>query len=765
MKKSKQFFSVSLWAALTVPFVCFALLITSLMSYVILSASSDSIREMTGRLHGQLNDRIESHVRAFLDVPEKIIISNANLIRQGFPPAGDQKALERFFLSQVRQETGITSLYFGNTSGGLADAGREGDGESLYTIETDGFQKGKFKKVSVDADGNPLLTVFAAEGFDARTRPWYTAAVEYGGPVWSEPYVLATGQDMAVSVSRPVFGGSGELQGVVSVDIFLSRINTFFSGLEISQNGLSFILDDAGYLISLSIPGSPCFVKNDEGKTRRLAAVESAEAPVREAAAILNRRDREAGSTGWKDGFDFVIGKEKYAMLISALDGRRNLNWRIVTVVPESDFLGPVYANMRTSILLILLAMICVLILGILVTRLLTVPISRLGNLAGELAQGKWIRVSGSHWIREVREINLVFNDLSGKIESMIGSLNSEIGERKKAEEILHESKQRMELALRGADLGTWDWNTVTGEMALNERWTRMLGYEPFEIVPDVSSWENLLHPEDAPRVREALDSHLKGETDFYVSEQRLRHKSGNWIWVLDMGQVIERDAGGNPLRVCGTHLDITERKRSEEQIQSLLREKEILIKEVHHRVKNNMMIINSLLFLQARSMKKGAATQALEDAGMRIASMMLLYDKLYRSEHVGEVSVRDYLSSLIDEIVSTYPKKVSLSKNVADISIPVKIASALGMIVNELISNAMKYAFPDTGDNKLGITVTVHDTHVRVLVEDNGKGFDRQNNPDGFGLELVGLLTEQLEGRFDIEINNGTHCGLEFDL
>ncbi|MCF8094846.1 MAG: PAS domain S-box protein, partial [Desulfobacteraceae bacterium] len=134
----------------------------------------------------------------------------------------------------------------------------------------------------------------------------------------------------------------------------------------------------------------------------------------------------------------------------------------------------------------------------------------------------------------------------------------------------LAESEERMDLALKGADLGTWDWNIATGEVTFNEHWAGMPGYSTDQIKPHVSTWEQLIHPEDLPEVMEALNRHLSGETDGYEKEHRLKHRSGDWIWVLNKGRVIERDEAGNPLRACGTHLDITENKKAEKEREHL---------------------------------------------------------------------------------------------------------------------------------------------------------------------------------------------------
>jgi PAS domain S-box-containing protein len=142
-----------------------------------------------------------------------------------------------------------------------------------------------------------------------------------------------------------------------------------------------------------------------------------------------------------------------------------------------------------------------------------------------------------------------------------------DITERTRAEADLKAHQERLVLALQGANLGSWDWNVQTGETSCNERWAEMLGYQLGEVELNAQSWESLIHPEDISRSRELLTAHLEGRTPIYETEQRLRHKSGSWVWVLAIGKVIERDAAGKPIRAAGTHLDISERKRAEETL------------------------------------------------------------------------------------------------------------------------------------------------------------------------------------------------------
>ena len=253
--------------------------------------------------------------------------------------------------------------------------------------------------------------------------------------------------------------------------------------------------------------------------------------------------------------------EEKYRALVENAQ-------EMIVVVQGSRF---VFANPQTTE-----------ILGYSNTELITRPFLEFVHPEDrELVGGRyWARVGGEsapnrYAFRAVCKNGgirwLELNAVRIEWRSRPATLNflTDVTERHQAAEALHESEERLRLALNGADLGTWDWNVPTGTITVNERWAGMLGYTLDEIRPHLSSWENLTNPDDYPRVMDILNAHLEGKTDVYEAEYRLCHKSGNWVWVLDRGKVIERDAQGNPIRVCGTHLDITERRQAAEALQA----------------------------------------------------------------------------------------------------------------------------------------------------------------------------------------------------
>lgn len=215
---------------------------------------------------------------------------------------------------------------------------------------------------------------------------------------------------------------------------------------------------------------------------------------------------------------------------------------------------------------------------------------------------------------------------------------------------------------------------------------------------------------------------------------------------------------------------DITERKIADEKIKNLLAEKELILREVHHRIKNNMNTIYSLLLLQASTLPDAAALHALEDAANRVRSMMTLYAKLYQATDSTEISIAQYLPYLIDEIIMNFPnsKSVSIVKDVEDFILNVRKLQPLGIIINELVTNIMKYAFQGKVDGEIRLVAKQEKGLVVVSISDNGNGMPESvsfEKSTGFGLVLVAGLIKQIEGTIRIERDRGTKIIMEFPI
>jgi len=203
-------------------------------------------------------------------------------------------------------------------------------------------------------------------------------------------------------------------------------------------------------------------------------------------------------------------------------------------------------------------------------------------------------------------------------------------------------------------------------------------------------------------------------------------------------------------------------------QISKALTEKDILLKEIHHRVKNNLQLVSSMLTLQGRSIDDEMAVRAINEGKSRIRSMALIHQDLYNKDSIAGVGVADYLSRLTQELFTTYnidSDRITLNTDIQDMELDIDTLIPLGLIINELFSNSLKYAFTHNKEGELSISLREHNDQMILTIKDNGVGF----NPDkvrenSFGTTLISALTDQLEGEMEVNVDNGTEVVIRFN-
>jgi PAS domain S-box-containing protein len=214
---------------------------------------------------------------------------------------------------------------------------------------------------------------------------------------------------------------------------------------------------------------------------------------------------------------------------------------------------------------------------------------------------------------------------------------------------------------------------------------------------------------------------------------------------------------------------EIKERKKMGNEITKSLEEKEMLLKEIHHRVKNNLMIISSLLNLQSSYIKDKASQDIFKESQNRARSMALIHERLYQSTDLKRIDFGEYISSLATELFHTYeadPGFIKLNINVEDVLLDINTAIPLGLIVNELITNSLTHAFPEGKRGKINVNFHLKDDHYEFTVKDNGIGFSEDldfQNTDSLGLQMVTSLTDQIDGEIELDRNNGTEFKITF--
>jgi PAS domain S-box-containing protein len=364
--------------------------------------------------------------------------------------------------------------------------------------------------------------------------------------------------------------------------------------------------------------------------------------------------------------------------------------------------------------------------------------------------------------------IEIGLNPISTRAGSFVLASIIDITERKRAEQALRASEERFRLLVEDAP-NAMIMVDAAGKIALlNGEAERLFGYERAELVG--KPIESLL-----PERLGAEHSRLRGE---YLLAPRVRTMgAGRDLYgVRRDGTEVPVEIGLNPIRtaegtfVLASVVDITERKRAQEQIRAALMEKTLLLDEIHHRVKNNLQVITSLLNLQAGRARDPAVRASISESRDRVQAMALIHQLLFERRDWSLVQLAPYLRRLADLLSSTYGRgRVQLDVEADEVELDVQRAVPCGLLVNELVTNAFKHAFPREATGRISVELRREDDgHARLRVSDSGRGLPENldlERVESLGMQLIPLLADQVRGTLHIERGPGASFELRFPI
>jgi len=344
---------------------------------------------------------------------------------------------------------------------------------------------------------------------------------------------------------------------------------------------------------------------------------------------------------------------------------------------------------------------------------------------------------------------------------------NIELEEKHKhAEDTLKESEERyrglFDRSLDFVYVHDFEGNFIDANPAVLESF----GYTK----EDISSlnFTTLLSEDQIPAALKVLEEIAYTGFQRELTEYRLKRKDGTYLYIETKASLIYRD--GKPYAIQGIARDITSRKQAEEQIQASLKEKEVLLKEIHHRVKNNMQVIASMLSLQSQHIKDKDSREMFQESQDRVRSMALVHESLYTSEDLAHIDIAKYIHSLTHQLITSYrttASRVGMNIAVTDIFLTITTAIPCGLIINELVTNALKHAFPQEQDGTITVSMTPStNDHLILTVSDTGIGFPKEidfRNTTTLGMQLVTSLVEQLDGTITLDRSEGTTFTITF--
>ena len=680
---------IPLRSLLVIPVVAQVIVAISVTGWLAYRNGQHAIQTMACQRLSDTGDRLREHLNTYTAIPPLVTQSNADALGLQQLDPNNLRSWASHLLLQSQRFPAVTYLYYGDVNGHYVELHkRSADRLELGIKDSQTGDRAQVYSITANGEIGPLLRT-TPYGYDPRDRPWYQAAAANGYPQWTSLYEFPDLEPTwGISFVRPHLTPDGELQGVLGADFTVLEIERFLQGLNTSPRSETFIVQSDGTLVASSVGTA--------------SVNENRRQPLRQGLSLLKRTRTwmatqfdELSQIETPQQFTFQDQDGVYWVQIAPYTTDYGLDWLTVSVLPEADFTAQVQANIRSTILFCLLALMVAVVFSIILAQWIRRPIQRLGEASHAIGQDNFSGSMPPSWVKELNVLVDSFNRMgqdlatsrsqlkaySQKLETLVeqrthalqqseekfaktfqaspngitistveegrfidvnercaelfglprdailGHTSTELGvwlesntraafhqsvmtgrcrnqelqfrmpsgelktvlmsseiihiqgspcilsianditDRKVAEAQLRQSEARWQLALKGNNDGIWDWNIATHEIFYSPRLKAILGYAEDEMANHRDEWESRLHPDDRERVLQATQAHLRRETPYLVHEYRLRCKEGHYKWILDRGQALW-DEAGHPVRIVGSHTDISDRKRVEQALQ-----------------------------------------------------------------------------------------------------------------------------------------------------------------------------------------------------
>lgn len=351
-----------------------------------------------------------------------------------------------------------------------------------------------------------------------------------------------------------------------------------------------------------------------------------------------------------------------------------------------------------------------------------------------------------------------LFSEVAGDLAFSLDRIRLE-----RAEAKLQSSLELASLIIEQSPAILFRWSPAPGWRAtyVSDN-IRRFGYAPEELTGDVLAFEALVHPDDVDRIRGELTEAIESGASQIQQDYRLRDASGEYRWVDDR-TTIHRTADGSPSYFQGVVIDVQELRSTATQLELAVEDRETLLRELYHRTKNNMQVIASLIALRRNLVEDWRVEETLRGIESKIHAMALVHDLLHRSEDLSRIRLDNYLQQLVDEIAASVPGEFEMTFSLEPVSSVLDLAVPLGLVANELITNAVMHAFPPESGieaQQIHTAIRIEDGTIVLTIEDTGVGLPAGagQRGDTLGLQIVeSIVKSQLGGELELSSNEGT--------
>ena len=350
--------------------------------------------------------------------------------------------------------------------------------------------------------------------------------------------------------------------------------------------------------------------------------------------------------------------------------------------------------------------------------------------------------------------------------------MRKEIAQRKRAEEALQKSEANLKQTQQMAHLGSWEWDLEDDSFLISGEMCRIYGLsESYRSHKVHAFMEATIYPDDLEMVKNSIEAFIAGKGNEKIITYRIIRLDSEIRWILSSPTKIKNvGKDGKPKVLIGTVQDITELKLTEEHIKAALKKKEVFIKKTHHRIKNNFRVISSLLDLQSWFINNMQALEVFKNSQERVRAIALIYEKLYESGDLSKIEIQEYIQNMAAYLYNSYslqPELVRLKIEIKDVSLDIDTIVPVGLIINELVTNSFKYAFPNNKEGELRIILENSKDNKYdyiLIVADNGVPEDIEfQASDNLFIRLLNTLVNQLHGVLNIDKKDGTTFTIKF--
>ncbi|WP_254173314.1 ATP-binding protein [Planktothrix pseudagardhii] len=536
--------AVPLRAILVVPFVLQTFIAVGLTGWLSLRNGQEAVNEVATQLRQEISNKIEQHLDYYLQFPALINKINSEAIYYPRFNINEPALIEEHLLNYLQLFPNVNSILFASEEKVFIEARKLSD-QQIVLFSSSSDTNFSLFYYNLDSKWNKIKSYKMIDNLDPRQELWYKNIINgKGKTVWSQVSEDLEFEDqLAIIQGIALYDENQNLLGITGVKISLNHINQFLQNLRIGQSGQTFILDQSGKLIASSIPEKNALFQSPNSVSYQQDLIQST-------MQFLFNNFRDFQNIKTTQNLNFKLNGEQQFVQVVPFNDSSGLQWLIVVVIPESDFMDKIYENTRITILLCITALFVAILLGSITSRWVTQSIQSMSQAASAISQGDWNKIVIGR-TKELFDLAQLFNKMAKQLQLSFTALKQREANLTEAQKLAH--------------IGSWEWDLRTHNFTCSDELLRILGQEDNDLT--FHHYYQLIHPDDQYTYQEMIHQAIEEGYSFELDYRMIRI-DGSIRYVYGKGQPTV-NSQGKTIRLLGTVMDISERKLAEKALKN----------------------------------------------------------------------------------------------------------------------------------------------------------------------------------------------------